>query len=108
RVIHDFNRTEVRAIRVSANGDVFAIANEVKPHKFPTTASASSAKSKSSAATKTGSSTSSGSGVLYRFSAAGDAEELFSDSSHAFASLALDARGRPYVGTGSDGQLYTV
>ncbi len=101
RVIYDFGVTEVRAIAVAKSGVVYAVANEIKARKF-------SGDSKKSTASAGSNSQASGSGLLYRFNTDGTFEQLLSDSSHHYVSLALDARDRPYIGTGVGGQLYTV
>lgn len=101
RVLYDFGATEVRAIRVAANGDVYAIANEIKSgRQLP--------KSKEDEAKPSKSSTARGSGQLYRFDGGQSPELLLENSSELYISLDLDANGRPYVGTGSDGKVYTI
>jgi hypothetical protein len=98
RVLYDFGMTEVRAIQVGANGDVFALANDIKSGR-------SLPSSGSEAAKKT---PSSGRGVLYRFENGETPELLLESSDEHLASLSLDARGVPVVGTGEKGRVYTV
>jgi hypothetical protein len=105
-VLYDFDRTEVRAIAVNKRGEVFAIANEIK------TGGQAPSRSKggdgtpaapTSAAPKT-----KGKGTLYKFSADGAPDQLLDDSDEHYTSLALADDGRPYVGTGAEGRVYTV
>lgn len=101
RVLYDFGTTEVRAIRVASNGDVYAIANEIKSgRQLP--------KSKDDEAKPAKNATARGSGQLYRFEGGQMPELLLEDSSELYVSLELDSKGRPYVGTGSEGKVYTV
>ena len=106
-VLYDFGRTEVRAITVSAHGDVYAIANDVR-----TSASASSrAKASDNPAGPTSSSSSSksrGKGVLVRIDPGGVPEVLLNEDDEQLISLALGRDGQPYVGTGAEGRVYTV
>lgn len=103
RVFYDFGRTEVRSVVAGKDGDLFAIANEIKagsytPDRKPKAAAAPVSRP---AATK-------GKGTLYRFSKDGTPEQLLDDGSEHFVSLAVDVEGRPYVGTGAEGRIYTV
>jgi hypothetical protein len=99
-VLHDFGRTEVRAIVVAPTGDVYAIANDIKSgSSIPTEKSSTKSTSRSKAA---------GKGVLYRFSRDGVPEQLLEDDAEHYTSLALDPEGKPYVGTGVEGRIYTV
>ncbi len=105
RVLQDFGSTEVRAIATGDNGDVFAIANDLKvPRAIPKRPSAGEEASIPSGS----SSPASGKGVLYRFDKSGTPEMLLSNDKDYFVSLALDASGTPYVGTGAEGRIYTV
>jgi hypothetical protein len=103
-VLYDFNRTEVRAIAVNAKGEVFAIANDIKSSasapsrsraEQPATPSPSSGKTK-------------GKGTLFSFGVDGKPEQLLDDGDEHYTSLALGDDGRPYVGTGVEGRVYTV
>jgi hypothetical protein len=105
-VLHDFARTEVRAVTVAPNGDVFAVANELKggsdvARRVPRPGDAGTGPT--AAPTKT-----TGKGVLYRFSSDGLPDKLLESNEDYFVSLALDQNGRPYVGTGAEGRVYTV
>lgn len=104
-VLYDFGRTEVRAIAVDGSGGVYAIANEIKGGtKAPQRKTGSS----SSGSSKSSSSKIKGKGVLYYFSPNGEPEELYDEKEEHFVSLALGDDGRPYVGTGVEGRVYTV
>jgi len=105
-VLYDFERTEVRAIAVNKQGDVFAIANEIKAgNQTPSRASRTDGTpaGPASAAPKT-----KGKGTLYKFGPDGAPDQLLEDSEEHYTSLALAEDGRPYVGTGVEGRVYTV
>jgi hypothetical protein len=105
-VLYDFSKNEVRAIAVSPKGDVFAIANELKtgftlPSRAAKSADAPATPSASSGKAK-------GKGTLYRFGADGRPERLYDSDDEHFTSLVLGDDGRPYVGTGVEGRVYSV
>jgi len=105
-VLYDFERTEVRAIAVNKQGEVFAIANEIKtsgsiPTRSNRAEGAPAAPTNATPKTK-------GKGTLYKFSADGAPDQLLDDSEEHYTSLALADDGRPYVGTGVEGRVYTV
>jgi hypothetical protein len=103
-VLYDFGRTEVRSIAVSAKGDVYATANDVKPGTYtPSRKSGTSAASPAAKPPKT-----TGKGTLYKFSPDGSPEQLLDDKDDYYTSLALGDDGKPYVGTGAEGRVYTV
>ncbi|HKO49254.1 MAG TPA: hypothetical protein VJV79_16085 [Polyangiaceae bacterium] len=105
-VLYDFDRTEVRAIAVNKQGEVFAIANEIKTGgQAPSRSNRGDGTpaAPASAAPKT-----KGKGTLYKFSAEGAPDQLLEDSEEHYTSLALSDDGRPYVGTGVEGRVYTV
>ena len=102
-VVHDFGRTEVRGIAVTDKGVVYAIANEVKPGSYtPSRKSGTSPSTPTQKPPKT-----SGKGTLYRFEN-GVPEQLLDDKDEHYTSLALGDDGKPYVGTGVEGRVYTV
>ncbi len=104
-VLFDFGRTEVRAIAVNAKGEVFAIANDIKTTaSVPSRPRAGEASAQPSA---TGTKTK-GKGTLYAFSSDGTPDQLLDDTDEHYTSLALGDDGRPYVGTGVEGRVYTV
>lgn len=105
-VLYDFGRTEVRGIALGPRGDVFAIANEL-------TGGASVPKRPANdgtrpAAPASGGAKARGKGVLYGFDASGVPVELLSNKEQHFTALAVGADGQPYVGTGVEGQVFTV
>jgi hypothetical protein len=102
-VVYDFGRTEVRAISVTDKGVVYAIANEVKSGSFtPTRKSPTSPATPTAKPPKT-----TGKGTLYRF-VDGVPEQLLDEKDELYTSLAIGDDGRPYVGTGGEGRVYTV
>jgi hypothetical protein len=103
-VLYDFGRTEVRAIAISKKGDVFAIANEIKPgSQAPARHAEGTPAQPANTAPK-----SKGKGTLYKFSADGTPDQLLDDTDEHYTSLALGDDGRPYVGTGVEGRVYSV
>ena len=106
-VLYDFGRTEVRAISVAANGEVYAIANELKsgfnvparPGKNQDTTPAGPTQSAAKAK---------GKGTLYRFGTDGRPERLYDSDDEHLTSLSLGDDGRVYVGTGAEGRVYSV
>jgi hypothetical protein len=103
-VLYDFGRTEVRAVAVNQKGEVFAIANDIK------SSSSAPARSRSgeAPAQPTTSGKTKGKGTLYSFGADGKPEQLLDDPDEHYTSLTLGDDGRPYVGTGVEGRVYTV
>ncbi|HYP89764.1 MAG TPA: hypothetical protein VEQ59_16465 [Polyangiaceae bacterium] len=104
-VLYDFGRTEVRAVAVNQKGEVFAIANDIK--------SSSSAPSRARSGDAPAQSTppagkTKGKGTLFSFGADGKPEQLLDDTDEHYTSLTLGDDGRPYVGTGVEGRVYTV
>ena len=105
-VLYDFGKNEVRAIAVHPKGDVFAIANELKtgftvPSRASKSAEAPAGPTASAGKAK-------GKGTLYRFGSDGRPERLYDSDDEHFTSLALGDDGRPYVGTGVEGRVYSV
>jgi hypothetical protein len=96
---------EVKAVAVS-KGVIWAIGNEYgeapEPPKRSPAAGRTPAGPSSAARPKAGK------GVLYRFDAQGRAERMMKHDDTHYMSLALDEQGRPYVGTGANGRVYTV
>jgi len=103
-VLYDFGRTEVRAIAVSQKGEVFAIANDIKSSSSaPSRSRGENPAAPSGMAAKT-----KGKGTLFSFGADGKPDQLLDDSDEHYTSLSLGDDGRPYVGTGVEGRVYTV
>ncbi len=106
KVLHDFGRTEVRAIAVAKDGSVYAVANEIKPGSYAP--SRKSQKGGDEAGPTSAPRKTKGKGTLYRFPKTGAAEELLDDEDEHFVSLAIGDDGKPYVGPGVEGRVYTV
>ncbi len=106
-VVFDFGRTEVRQIRVSAKGDVYAIANEVKAGSQLPARQAKSQDSAPAGPVSAGSPVK-GKGTLYSFSPEGRPDQLLDDTDEHYTSLDIGEDGRPYVGTGVEGRVYSV
>ncbi|MBS2017618.1 MAG: hypothetical protein JST00_32365 [Deltaproteobacteria bacterium] len=96
---------EVKAI-AAWKGYVWAIGNEYgEPPEVPKRSPAAGRiPAGPSASTKP----KAGKGVLYRFDAQGRPEKMMKHDDTHYLSLALDDQGRPYVGTGANGRVYTV
>ncbi len=103
-VLYDFARTEVRRIVVGPKGDVYAIANEIKGSNVPSRRGGDT----SPAGPVATPGKTKGKGTLYHFSPDGKPEQLLDDSDDHYTSLTLGDDGQPYVGTGSEGRVYTV
>jgi len=105
-VLYDFIGEEVKSIAVAKGGVLYAIANEYGelpeiPKRPPTT-------SRTAAGPSLTPKPKPGKGVLMKFDAEGRPEKMIGNSDSHFLSLAVDAAGRPYVGTGVEGRVYTV
>jgi hypothetical protein len=107
-VLYDFGRTEVRAIAVSSKGDVYAIANEIKSGSYAPSRRGRGGNAPATAQPVQPAPKTQGKGTLFVFSPEGTPEQLLDDSDEHYVSLAMGDDGRPYVGTGSNGRLYTV
>lgn len=105
-VVHDFEGDDVKAIAIAPKakgGAVYVISNSYGEASLP------SKKPKQAAAgPQTSRPTKPGKGQLHRFGADGVPEKLIDDDKTHFTALALDDAGRPYVGTGAEGQVYAV
>lgn len=105
-VLYDFGRTEVRAIAVGPKGDVYAIANEITSGSY--SPSKRTQMSKDSAGPVPAPPKTKGKGTLYHFTPQGSPDQLIDDKEEHFVSLTIGDDGRPYVGTGAEGRVYTV
>lgn len=108
--LYDFGRTEVRAIAVSPQGDIYAVANDIKTTTTTSSIRTGTSDGSSSSSSSSGSSGSKakGRGTLLRIAPNGVPETLLDDDSEHFTSLAIGKDGQPYVGTGVEGRVYTV
>jgi hypothetical protein len=96
---------EVKAVAVH-KGVVWAIANEYgEPPEPPRR---SPAAGRGPAGPTQGARPKPGKGQLYRFDAQGRGERMMKHDDTHYMSLALDEQGRPYVGAGAGGRVYTV
>ncbi len=102
-VVYDFEATEVRGIAFGKGGVVYAIANQISAGSY---ASYSSGFGISGPVPKPPQTQ--GRGMLYAFDAEGAPEKLLEQSSDHFVTLTIGDDGQPYVGTGAQGQVYTV
>ena len=102
-VLRDFETTEVREIVATDKGEVFAIANEIKQGKVATRSKRDSDAKPARRSAKT-----KGKGQLWHFASDGRPEQLLTNDEEHFVSLAVGEDGRPYVGTGVEGRVYTV
>ena len=96
---------EVKSIAIS-KGIIYAIANEYGEPPEPPKRSA--AAGHAAPGPSTAPRPKAGKGVLYRFDAQGRPERMMKHDDTHYMSLTLDEQGRPYVGTGANGRIYTV
>ncbi len=104
-VVYDFEGEDVSAIAVAKNGTVWATSNKYTGGFSPPPKRESMSQPGPSG-NKPG--PKSGEGVLYRFVAGRSPELMFESKKAHLTALALADDGRPYVGTGSEGRVYTV
>jgi hypothetical protein len=111
-VLYDFHAEEVHAIALGPRRAVWAIVNETsggapsEPAEPP--ASRRNAGGRNPPGPSPAARGKPGKGSLWRFDADGHPERLMHHDDTHYTSLALDAHGAPYVGTGADGRIYTV
>ncbi len=109
-VVHDFEGDEVRSIAIVPAGlphagAVYVTANDyrgalrsLRPQK----------RTKLQATNDEQPEPKAGKGKLVRFGIDGALESLLDDNDNHFATLAIDEKGAPFVGTGHDGKVVTV
>jgi sugar lactone lactonase YvrE len=96
---------EVKGVVVS-KGTIWAIANEYgEPPELP---KRSPAAGRTPAGPSSSTHSKAGKGGLYRFDAHGQPERMMKHDDTHYLALAIDEQGRPYVGTGANGRIYTV
>ncbi len=106
-VLYDFARTEVRGIAVGAKGEVYAIANEIASGAYAPSRKDRGGPSQAAGPAQKPPKTK-GKGTLYRFENDGTPDQLLDDKEEHYTSLAIGDDGKPYVGTGVEGRVYTV
>lgn len=97
---------EVKALAVGRGGVLWAISNEYGEPPEPPKRSAAAGHMAPGPAT--GARPKAGKGHLFRFDASGKSERMMKHDDTHYMSLALDDQGRPFVGTGAEGRVYTV
>jgi hypothetical protein len=114
-VVYDFDGDDVKAIAVVPRTRViYAIANSYSsmqkglPPPRSATMGAMTAVGGGPTMPQQSRPNMAGKGVLYRFDTSGVAERMMGHDDMHYVSLALDEQGNPYVGTGSEGRVYTV
>ena len=96
---------EVKAV-ADYKGIIWAVGNEYG--EAPEAPKRSAAAGRTAPGPSTAPRAKAGKGVLYRFDAQGRPERMMKHDDTHYMSLALDEQGRPYVGTGANGRIYTV
>jgi len=108
-VVYDFpgdTATEVRAIALAKTGGLYVLDNEYPEPPDPAKRTLTSGRA--AAAPTTAARPKPGKGWLYRFDAKDRPEKMMHHDEFHYMSLALDDAGRPYVGTGLEGRVYSV
>jgi hypothetical protein len=108
-VVFDFpgdTATEVRAIALTKSGGLYVLDNEYSEPPDPAKRSLTSGRT--AAALSSAARPKPGKGALYRFDAKDRPEKMMHHDEFHYMSLALDDTGRPYVGTGLEGRVYSV
>ncbi|MET0593569.1 MAG: hypothetical protein ABW133_12775, partial [Polyangiaceae bacterium] len=104
-VLYDFPGEDVKAIALGAKGKVFAISNEyAELPEIPKRSAAGAAPGGPVGAARP----KPGKGTLTAFDADGRPERLLRRDDTHFTSLSVGTDGRPFVGTGAEGRVYTV
>jgi hypothetical protein len=111
-VLFDPPGEDVRALSVGPGQVVYAIANE-EPGASQTEEHESSSSHRGLGGRSVAGPTAPvrskpGKGSLWRFDAEGRPERMMHHDEFHYASLGLDTRGAPFVGTGAQGRVYTV
>jgi hypothetical protein len=110
-VLYDFPGGDVHALATGPNGVLYAIAND-EPSSPGESQEAAAARHTSGGRTPSGPVSAPrskpGKGSLWRFDAHGRPERMMHHDEFHYLSLAVDGQGKPYVGTGAEGRVYTV
>lgn len=107
-VVYDFDGDDVKAVRITADGVVYAIANDYRGANSGLRPPRPSGGGEITTGPSDVKSAKPGAGVLMRFDDRGVAEQLMKRDDTHFVTLELDGEGRPMVGTGHEGRVYTV
>jgi hypothetical protein len=105
-VVSEFAGTEVKAIAVAKNNVVYAISNEYGEQPEAPRRGGTSGRSTPGPAINA--KVKPGKGTLTRFDATGKPEKMMHHDEFHYTALAVDADGKPFVGTGAEGRVYTV
>jgi hypothetical protein len=105
-VVSEFPGTEVKAIAVAKNDVVYAISNEYsEPPEAPRRGGTNGRGTAGPVITQK---LKPGKGTLTRFDASGRPEKMMHNDEFHYTALAVDADGKPFVGTGAEGRVYSV
>ncbi|RLB46885.1 MAG: hypothetical protein DRI90_26900, partial [Deltaproteobacteria bacterium] len=110
-VVYDFDADDVKAIAVAAadqGGAVFAIANKYSGSFKGLRPKSSSSGGNLGAKPQAPKPPKGGKGRLMRFDGRGVAELMLKNDDTHFVTLVLDEKAVPYVGTGTEGKVYSV
>jgi hypothetical protein len=105
-VLYDFPGEDVKAIAITKNGYIYAISNEHGEPVEPPRRSANAGRTPAAPVTIVRSKP--GKGTLTRFDPQGRPERMMHHDDFDYRSLALDENDQPYVGTNTEGRVYTV
>ena len=104
-VLYDFPGEDVKGVALGPKGVVYAISNEYSElPEIPKRAAGGQAPGAPVSAARP----KPGKGTLTRIDAEGRPEKLFRRDDTHFVSLAIGDDGKPYVGTGVEGRVYSV
>jgi hypothetical protein len=106
-VVSEFPGSEVKGVAVAKNNVVYAISNEYSgdPPDAPRRGGTGGRGLATPAITAK---MKPGKGTLTRFDASGKPEKMMHSDEFHYTALAVDADGKPFVGTGAEGRVYTV
>lgn len=104
-VVAELPGNEVKSVAVAKGGVVYAISNE---YGEPPEAPKRGANGRGVAGPTSTSHPKPGKGTLTRFDAQGRPEKMMHDDAFHYTALSIDDAGKPYVGTGAEGRVYTV
>jgi outer membrane protein assembly factor BamB len=110
-VLYDFPAGDVRALATGPNRTLYAVVNEESGNASEAQEAAAARRTsggRSAPGPTSGPRSKPGKGSLWRFDAIGRPEHMMHHDEFHYESLTVDAHGRPYVGTGAEGRVYTV